>query len=297
MRSARGLTLIEIVSAIAILAIAAAVGFGAMTSSLPQALEVGRTIVARELARDLLEEVLSKSFDDPSPPDGESFRGSFDDVDDYNGYSEHPPVDPNGVPIPGAGAFTRGARVFPVDPLQPNTPVPTSALKRIEVEVSWGSGSMVTLVGLRARESPDVLPYPRSGLVYVDGSRPPGNRETLRVQIVNRTGRAIAVVALRAYWLPPLEPDMHYRAVELGGEVVWQANPTYAGWGEEVQFSRPVSFYPNVPLECEIGHFRKHRNGQGPAGHTQGVAFTLVFRGQSTSGGTVSYQVDIPPEG
>lgn len=55
-----------------------------------------RMCLAVNLAEEMMEEILSKPFDDPhgaslpGPETGETRRGRFDNIDDYHGYSEGP---------------------------------------------------------------------------------------------------------------------------------------------------------------------------------------------------------------
>jgi hypothetical protein len=90
---------------------------------------VAGTIKGNSLASDLMEEVLSKSWDENStavgpiadglktppaslgPESGEA-RLAFDDIDDYNGYSESPPKAQDGQAVEGFAEFTRSVQVY-----------------------------------------------------------------------------------------------------------------------------------------------------------------------------------------
>jgi MSHA pilin protein MshD len=117
----RGFTLIEMVVLIVVLGL----GLTGVTlvvnqtvQQAPQALVQTR---AMELAQAYLDEILQKRFDEQSgqggiprcdstdnmqspcsstlgPESGES-RGTYNDVDDYNGLNEQPPVDATGTPL------------------------------------------------------------------------------------------------------------------------------------------------------------------------------------------------------
>ncbi len=204
-----GITLVETISAILVLAIAATVALGAVGSALPQSVETQRPILAQELARDLLDEVLSKPFNDPVGADGETAppsgpRIALDDVDDYNGYRDTPPVNPQGQALAGRGGFTRAVRVVPVS----STSLDGAAVNRgsarflrVEVDAAF-EGGVVKLAGLKAAAAGPgaVLPFPRSGLVYVDGSRNSGNSEHVVFRAVNKTGAPIPVDAVSVSW-------------------------------------------------------------------------------------------------
>jgi MSHA pilin protein MshD len=124
----------------------------------------GRQAVAQvrlgpALAQQLLTEVLQSYYVDPGltptfgPESGESIgnRSKFDDVDDYNNWTESPPQLKNGTTLTDYTGWTRTVAVAWANPTTPTT---TSAsdqgLKRITVTVTDPSGRTTTLVGLRA---------------------------------------------------------------------------------------------------------------------------------------------------
>jgi hypothetical protein len=90
---------------------------------------VAGTIKGNALASDLMEEVLSKSWDENAtavgpisdglktlpaslgPESGET-RPAFDDIDDYNGYSESPPKVQDGQVLADFAEFTRSVQVY-----------------------------------------------------------------------------------------------------------------------------------------------------------------------------------------
>ena len=109
----RGFTLLEVLVAAAMLTLvvsAAVVPFAAGANCQQMA---ARQAVALELARDLMEEILSRPFDDPEgavtpgPDAGESFtdRASLDNADDYHGFTE------------SAGAIRPNQQTAAADPL------------------------------------------------------------------------------------------------------------------------------------------------------------------------------------
>jgi len=92
------------------------------------------TFRASELAFELLEEVQLRRWDSKTPSrlrpgygvyppsalgadSGETAtdKTTFDDIDDFNGYSESPPKDPVGNSISGFGTYTRSVSVAYVD--------------------------------------------------------------------------------------------------------------------------------------------------------------------------------------
>lgn len=108
----------EALVASAILALAVAAIAQAVTAGQTQTHAAMRDLRAVSLAEALLEEVLAKSYADPDGPgqDAETARGDFDDLDDFNGFTE-----PAGAVSDAAGtlyppafqAFRRSVAVVP----------------------------------------------------------------------------------------------------------------------------------------------------------------------------------------
>lgn len=109
------------------------------------------------LAQQLMSEIVQSSYADPvsgsttfGPESGEK-RSSYNDVDDYNGWSESPPANRAGAVIPGFTGWTRSVQVSYVDPTTPTTVVSTDkGMKRIVVSVKSPSGKVQTLTALRS---------------------------------------------------------------------------------------------------------------------------------------------------
>lgn len=89
----RGFTLVEALLAAVILAMAIAAITMPFTAGAQHELEAARRTLGVTLAQEMMEEVLSKPFYDPNgeslcgPEAGET-RAGFDNIDDYDGYSE-----------------------------------------------------------------------------------------------------------------------------------------------------------------------------------------------------------------
>lgn len=108
------------------------------------------------LAQELLSEILAQAYQPPttetSPPGGSPAvaRESFDDVDDYDGYSSSP-VARDGTPLPGYEGWLRTVEVQLLgDAL--NAQSSDQGLKRITVRVTDPEGTTTTLTALRWRE-------------------------------------------------------------------------------------------------------------------------------------------------
>jgi type II secretory pathway pseudopilin PulG len=113
------------------------------------------------LARHLESEVLQAQYQSPTypilwgpePGENNGTRTAFNDVDDYDGWSETTPQDKNGSPLPNAAGWTRAVRVEYVDPANANgSAIGTDlGLKRITVTVTAPGGGRTVLVGLRSK--------------------------------------------------------------------------------------------------------------------------------------------------
>ncbi len=122
------------------------------------------SLVAQQLAADLMAEVITKDFEDEAFPPGsfgrgggETARRDFDDVDDYDTWSEMPPADLDGNPLV-AGAYDgyqRSVRVWNVDSADLSTVRGdgSTAAKVIEVTVTRNGKLRAQLIAHRTRHS------------------------------------------------------------------------------------------------------------------------------------------------
>ena len=118
----------------------------------------------RALARQLLAEVRSAAYEDPAeavpvfgcePGEDPGSRAAFDDVDDYDGWSEQPPRHLDGSHVVGAEGSRRQVSVSFADPADPGGPAASgeTGLKRITVTVTAPNGKQTTVVALRSQAS------------------------------------------------------------------------------------------------------------------------------------------------
>lgn len=93
-RRISGITLLESLLAATLLAAVVTSVIWPFTAGAQNELAGARSSIASELAQELMEEILSKPFDDPQgaeglgPDAGEATRDDFDNIDDYHGYGE-----------------------------------------------------------------------------------------------------------------------------------------------------------------------------------------------------------------
>lgn len=133
--SGRGFTLIEAIISTLIVAgifVAALTTVGAARATEAIDTERARGML---LAQELMNEILQQPFDD---------------VDDYNGRTESPPVDRDGDALPGFTGWTRSVRVEWVRLDAPNAAAsPGSGVKRVTVTVQHAGRVAAELSALR----------------------------------------------------------------------------------------------------------------------------------------------------
>ena len=99
-------TLIEIIVTIVVLSVAATAIMSMFTNTIRTSADPMIRQQALSIAEAYMEEILSKSFDDPNADETGETRGSFDDVDDYDGLVDVGAVDETGAAIPVLADYT-----------------------------------------------------------------------------------------------------------------------------------------------------------------------------------------------
>ena len=153
-RSDAGFTLIELVVALSVVSIALA---GLLLLIRQTLLASADPVVAHQslaIGEAYLEEILSKPFYDPdlgagggACPAAEASRAVFDNVCDYAGLSDSPPVDQTGSAVPGMGPYAVAVAVDTAASLGGITGSPS--VLRIDVTVTPPAGPVVVLSGYR----------------------------------------------------------------------------------------------------------------------------------------------------
>lgn len=161
-RFSKGFSLAEILVAVVVITVALVPLITILGQGVKRGKDPQRITVANMLAQDLMEEIMCKKFDeDPTNPDttanlrpdtGETRSGTppnrnYDDVDDYDAYTESPPKEVDGTTMTEYTGFTRSVVVDYVSETnldQVSTPI--TRFKRITVTVSWESGAQSTVL-------------------------------------------------------------------------------------------------------------------------------------------------------
>jgi MSHA pilin protein MshD len=133
----RGLTLIELVIAIAIIGIAVSSVLGMMSAQATRSAEAMIREQATAIASAYLNEIVQKNFVNGAG----STRATFDGVDDYNAPAFSPVLDQWGNPVAGLSQFRVAVTVSP----NALNGIPATQAKLINVTVSHSSGVSVLL--------------------------------------------------------------------------------------------------------------------------------------------------------
>lgn len=143
-----GMTLVELVVAIVVIAIAVSAVLGVLADNNRHSADAMIVSQGVSIAEAYLEEISLRSFADPDGSDGEAARASFDDVDDYDGLVDAGAADQFGNPIGSLSAYTVTVAVSPSGAL---SGVPPADLLRIDVNVRFDPYIDFTLSGYKAR--------------------------------------------------------------------------------------------------------------------------------------------------
>jgi MSHA pilin protein MshD len=150
MRGAResGVTLIELVVSIVVVALAAGAVLGVLARSAGTSADAMVLRQAVSIAEAYLEEITLKPFDDPDGVDGEVGRANFDDVDDYDGLVDVGARDQFGNAIASLAGYTVRVTVQPSGAL---AGVPSTDAERVDVRVTYPPSVDFTLSAYRTR--------------------------------------------------------------------------------------------------------------------------------------------------
>lgn len=143
-RPQAGFTLIEIVVAVVVLAIAICGSMAALSAVSVQSADAMVTEQATAVASAYLNEVLQKPF---GAVDGKTTRATLDVVDDYNGLTNVGVRDQRGTLVSGLSQYTVTVSVGPGT----LGSVPAAEVREVDVKVVHSSGVTVVLSGYRTK--------------------------------------------------------------------------------------------------------------------------------------------------
>ncbi len=160
----RGFSLVEVTIAVVLVGGVYLVALNLVGSSQVTQAAFADRQTAMQLCEELLAEALLLPYESsitpnalgPTSSEAGGPRNTWNDFDDYDGWSANPPVDAAGNTRPGLSRFTRTASVAWVELDSPKTTSATrTPVKVITVSVSVGGKTLATLTGVRAASWPD----------------------------------------------------------------------------------------------------------------------------------------------
>jgi type II secretory pathway pseudopilin PulG len=153
------MSLIEVVASTMIVGMLTVAALNALGAATRSAESLGNRSVAMGLADELMSEILQSAYSEPSGstsfgPDGTESTGprsAFDDVDDYDGWSQSPPQYRDGTTMPDRADWRHRVQVLRVDPSDPaQTSGTEQGAKRIRVTVEYRNQIVTELVAVRS---------------------------------------------------------------------------------------------------------------------------------------------------
>jgi len=142
-----GVTLIELVVAITIVAISATTILGVISAVASRSADAMLQQQASAIAQAYLDEILQRWVSDPNGTPPDTGRGSWDLVDQYNGLVDVGARDQFGQAIAPLAAYTVNVSVSPTTAL---TGIASSDARRVDVTVTRAPNVTVKLTGYRA---------------------------------------------------------------------------------------------------------------------------------------------------
>lgn len=161
-RYRRALSLVEAVVAMTIVGVTLVAALNTLGASRLAWRTTADRTRARLLAQQLMTEIMQQDYADPEGGTGlgrdagepASPRSSFDDADDYNGWSASPPEDADGNPIPETDGWEHSVTVAYADPLNLRSgTLLDTGVKRITVEVGRSGAVIASLTAVRTGAS------------------------------------------------------------------------------------------------------------------------------------------------
>lgn len=159
-RAARAATIVECVLSLLVVSVMLTASLRVAASSRQTVATAQQRATAAWLADQMLAEVLGKAY---AEPDGGGLLGidlgelatqkaNFDDVDDYDDWSESPPQGANGTALAGLTRWTREVSVASVNREAPSMVMPgeDTGVKLVTVVVRWRGTELARSTGVKA---------------------------------------------------------------------------------------------------------------------------------------------------
>jgi hypothetical protein len=154
-----GIALVEAVLSMIVIGIMLITSLRLVVAARTGQVETAERLTALHLAAELMAEIIDQPYLDPDElplfgpelsEQGATRRDVFDDVDDYHGWTESPPQDPDGTVRSHLDGWRRSVTVTWVDPSNPNTDsLIDLGAKRIVVDVSRNDRRLATVTAVR----------------------------------------------------------------------------------------------------------------------------------------------------
>ena len=144
----RGVTLIELVVSIVVVALAASAVLGVLARNAGTSADAMVLSQAVSIAEAYIEEITLKPFVDPDGTPVEASRALFDDVDDYNGLVDVGARDQFGNPVPTLAGYTVRVTVSPSGAL---AGIPSTDALRVDVRVTFPPSIDFTMSAYKTR--------------------------------------------------------------------------------------------------------------------------------------------------
>lgn len=152
-----GFTMVESLVCIIIVGVMLTAALRAVGASNATQAKISDRAIGGTLAQSLMDEILQQAFENPTSPgfgpeSGENKRALFNDVDDYNNWTETPPRNLDGTAMSNVTGWSRSVVVEWAN-LSNLNQVATSdtGIKRITVTASKNGQIVATRVALRVR--------------------------------------------------------------------------------------------------------------------------------------------------
>ncbi len=158
-QSHSGFTLVEAVISTVVVAVMFAAALQTVGAAKITQRKASLVSQGQMLAESLLAEILQQNYQEPGATyvfgreagESDTIRTAYDDVDDYQGWTESPPVAKDGTALPNSANWRRTVAVEWVNPTDPQQVQGSeSGAKRITVVASFRNVPQATVVAIKA---------------------------------------------------------------------------------------------------------------------------------------------------